>query len=143
MFRRSRGHHPAVYGQNAAGRPARLVRGEIDRGLRDLLRLPEPTHRMEFFEVGLRLWVLQHTCDTWSHDSGWADAVAPDVPLGIVHRNSLGKHNDARLGRLVGMTFENPDSFESSHCRDVEDRTASLPQHLGNGRANVPERALQ
>src|SRR2546422_4190753 len=43
---RSRSHHATVHRQDAAGRPAGLIRREIDRGLPDLLRLPQPPHRM-------------------------------------------------------------------------------------------------
>src|SRR5260370_24596587 len=53
-----RSHHAAVHRQDAPGRPAGLIRREIDRGLRDLLRLPQPTQRMHPFDRGLELWIL-------------------------------------------------------------------------------------
>ena len=39
-------HDAAVHRQDTTGRPARLIRGEIDRRLRDLLRLAKSTQRM-------------------------------------------------------------------------------------------------
>src|SRR5713101_1007660 len=85
-----RSHHAAVHRQDAPGRPAGLIRREIDRGLRDLLRLPQPTQRMHPFDRGLELWILQEACDTRGHDSCRADAVASDVLFRVVHRHRLG-----------------------------------------------------
>src|SRR2546425_92922 len=138
----SRSHHAAVHRQDAAGRPSRLIRREIDGGLGDLRRLSQPTHRMCPFEPGLGLWILQHGCDGWGDDPGWADGVAPDVLLRVVHRHRLGEHDDTRLGRLVGMALKAEDGLEPGNRGDIQDRAASLLQHLGNCRANEAERAL-
>src|SRR3989449_1124220 len=137
-----RSHHAAVHRQDAPGRPAGLIRREIDRGLSDLLRLSHPAHRMYPFEPGLGLWILQHGCDGWGDDPGWADGVAPDVLLRVVHRHRLGEHDDTRLGRLVGMALKAEDGLEPGNRGDIQDRAASLLQHLGNCRANEAERAL-
>src|SRR6266571_2711107 len=139
---RSRRHHAAVHRQDAAGRPAGLIRREIDRGLGNFFRLSQPTHRMHPFEPGLGLWVLQHTCDARGHDSGRADAVASDVLFRVVDRHRLGEHDDARLGRLVGMSLKAEDGLEPTDRGDIQDRAASLLQHLGNRCANESERAL-
>src|SRR5438552_6707296 len=138
-----RSTHAADHRQDAASWPAGLIRREIDRGLRDLLRLSQPTHRMYPFDRGLELWILQHTCNARGDDPGWADAVAPDVLLRVVHRHRLGEHDDARLGRLVGMGLKAGDGLEPADRGDIQDRAASLPQHLGNCRANESKRALQ
>src|SRR3989475_11161097 len=137
-----RSHHAAVHRQDAARCPAGLIRREIDRGLRDLLRLSQPTHRMYPFDRGLELWILQHTCNARDDNPGRADAVAPDVLFRIVHRHRLGEHDDARLGRLVGMSLKAEDGLEPGYRRDIQDRAAALLQHLGNCRANEAERAL-
>src|SRR5438445_12673943 len=133
-----RSHHAAVHRQDAPGRPAGLIRREIDRGLRDLLRLPQPTQRMHPFDRGLELWILQEACDTRGHDSCRADAVASDVLFRVVHSYRLGEHDDARLGRLVGMGLKAGDGLERGGRGDIQDRAASLLQHPGNCRATHP-----
>src|SRR5215831_6554820 len=108
----SRGHHAAVHSQNATGRPARLIRGEVDRGLRDIFRLSKPTERVERCEPGLGLWISQDVGDAWSLDTGGTDAVAKNLVLCIMHCHCLGQHNHSGLLRLVGMTLKDGNRFE-------------------------------
>src|SRR6266849_3453416 len=131
-----RSHHAAVYRQDAPGRPAGLIRREIDRGLRDLLRLPQPTQRMHPFDRGLELWILQEACDTRGHDSCRADAVASDVLFRVVHRHRLGEHDDARQLVLPPAGDRHLRTFSR---KDLRNRFADAGPATGHNRYLVFE----
>src|SRR4029079_16978365 len=97
--------HAAVDPERAAGHERRLVRGEIERGRRDLLRVALTADRLPLREG------LEHPVEA-AHprgetmgdrrvDPAGADAVATDPLRGVVERNGLRQHQHPALRRDV------------------------------------------
>lgn len=86
----SLGHDPAVHGQDGASRPLRLVRRKGHHRRRDLFRPAHATQRVYPIRHRPRLGVLDPLGDPWRLHRGRADAVAPDLVLGVLQSHGLG-----------------------------------------------------
>src|SRR6185436_5567825 len=97
--------HPAVGNEHAAGDERRLVRGQEERDVGDLPRLPGPADRLEGVDRRIDLLEPAEHLDMGvvdrRVDPPGRDRVAADVLLGVIEGDPLAEHDDRALGRGV------------------------------------------
>ena len=120
---------PAVDDERRAVRPARLVRGEIDGHVDDLLGLAEPPGRVACqAELLGRLVLDQPVHQQRRLHRARADRVGPDPLRPELDRQAPRQRQDRALRRSVGV-LRHAAADQRDEARDVDDRPAARLDH--------------
>src|SRR4051794_31777699 len=119
----------AVDDEMGAVRPARLVGGQVDGHVDDLLRLAEAARRVPGEPDPLRLLVLDQPVHQQRRlDGPGTDRVRPDARRAELHREAPGEREDSALRGRVRVLRDRA-AEERHEARDVDDRTAAGRLH--------------
>ena len=123
-----RGRDAAVHDQRRPGHEARVIAGQEQGGLRELIRLPEASHRDVDEPTLFLLLVGQERHQQWCLDRARTQGVAPD-PLAGVLDGDLPRHGEhgALGGRVRGLRGRG--AHPGDERRHVHDRTSAGREH--------------
>ena len=133
---------PAVDREDGARHPRRLIRRQVERAVRDVLRRAEAAERMRLREAALAILGVDQAGDHRGVDAAGTDRIHAHAAPRVGDGHGPREGDDAALGRAVGVRAVAA-ADQAGGRRDVDDRAAARGDQGRDPELAAEEHALE